>query len=80
MNMQTLKAKSPAFATVKPRTYTVIVPFYEWINQFGRIFEGWEKRDSNNQGRKGRSYKSGDALRGLLVEEKQRLGLYHLMD
>lgn len=80
MNTQTLKAKSPAFATVKPRTYTVTVPFYEWINQFGRIFEAWEKRDSNNQGRKSRSYKSGDALRSLPVEEKQRLGLYHLMD
>ena len=80
MNTQTLKAKSPAFATVKPRTCTVTVPFYGWIKQFGRIYEAWKKRDSNNQARKSRSYKSGDALRSLPVEEKHRLGLYHLMD
>ena len=80
MNTQTLKAKSVTFATVQPRTYAVTVPFYEWINQLGRIFEAWEKRDSNNQGRKSRSYRSRDALRSLPVEEKQRLGLYHLMD
>ena len=80
MNTQTLKAQSPAFAIVKPRSYTVTVPFFEWINHFGWIFETWKKRDRNNPARKSRSYESRDALCSLPVEEKQRLGLYHLMD